>query len=119
MGDRCHRIGQTQQVIVYRLCTENSVELRMLQRANQRRKLERLVVSKGAFKKGAVNKKLSKEELSQLLQDDVDVTEKEDGGITSKELRNIMDRKLLVEVSDGGESKKGKKIPLRGSGYEI
>jgi hypothetical protein len=37
--------------MVYRLITENSVELRILERANSKRKLERVVVSKGMFRK--------------------------------------------------------------------
>lgn len=37
--------------MVYRLITENSVELKILARANSKRKLERVVVSKGMFRK--------------------------------------------------------------------
>lgn len=48
--DRCHRIGQTKPVAVYRIITANSVEMRMLQRAREKLKLEHLVISKGRFK---------------------------------------------------------------------
>jgi len=47
--DRCHRIGQRKPVHVYRLVTPNSVEERMLNRAVEKRKLERLVVTRGHF----------------------------------------------------------------------
>lgn len=43
--DRCHRIGQTRPVIVYRLIAHGSVEVQMLRRANRKRALERLVLS--------------------------------------------------------------------------
>jgi ATP-dependent DNA helicase len=47
--DRCHRIGQRRPVHVYRFVTPNSVEERMLSRATEKRKLERLVVTRGHF----------------------------------------------------------------------
>ncbi len=49
--DRCHRLGQTKPVIVYRLAIRNSVELRILERAASTRRLEQLVMHKRKFKK--------------------------------------------------------------------
>ena len=48
--DRCHRIGQTRPVLVFRLATAHSVEGKMLRRAADKMALERLVIKKGAFK---------------------------------------------------------------------
>ncbi|KAG0626380.1 hypothetical protein M758_2G121300 [Ceratodon purpureus] len=48
--DRCHRIGQTRPVHVYRLATAKSVECRMLKVATGKLKLEHLVIEKGHFK---------------------------------------------------------------------
>jgi hypothetical protein len=45
--DRCHRIGQTKPVLVYRLCQAGTVEEKMLERAANKRKLEHMVVSNG------------------------------------------------------------------------
>jgi ATP-dependent DNA helicase len=47
--DRCHRIGQTAAVRVYRLISPNTVEMNMLQRAQNKRQLEELVISRGNF----------------------------------------------------------------------
>lgn len=42
--DRCHRIGQKRNVMVFRFITPASVEVNMLKRANSKRKLEQLVI---------------------------------------------------------------------------
>jgi len=48
--DRCHRIGQSRPVLVFRLATSHSVEGKMLRRACDKMALERLVIKKGVFK---------------------------------------------------------------------
>ncbi|KAL1953397.1 hypothetical protein VTO42DRAFT_2941 [Malbranchea cinnamomea] len=48
--DRAHRIGQTKPVIIYRLATKGTVEQTLLERADAKRKLEKLVIQKGKFK---------------------------------------------------------------------
>ncbi|KAF4817456.1 putative ATP-dependent helicase IRC5 [Colletotrichum siamense] len=48
--DRCHRIGQTRPVIVYRLATKGTVEEELLLSADAKRRLEKLVIKKGNFK---------------------------------------------------------------------
>lgn len=48
--DRCHRIGQTKPVIIYRLATRGTIEQTLLERADVKRRLEKLVIQKGKFK---------------------------------------------------------------------
>jgi ATP-dependent DNA helicase len=48
--DRAHRIGQTRPVIVYRLATRGTVEETLLNKADAKRKLEKLVIQKGRFR---------------------------------------------------------------------
>lgn len=48
--DRAHRIGQTKPVIVYRLATKGTVEQTLLEKADSKRRLERLVIQTGKFK---------------------------------------------------------------------
>ncbi|XP_025081604.1 lymphocyte-specific helicase-like isoform X1 [Pomacea canaliculata] len=70
--DRCHRIGQTRPVMVYRLVTANTIDQRIVERAAAKRKLEKLVIHQGKFKSGIKNFKtsldpISSEELLELL----------------------------------------------------
>ncbi|SCO52626.1 related to proliferation associated SNF2-like protein [Fusarium fujikuroi] len=48
--DRCHRIGQTRPVVVFRLATKDTVEETLLNSADAKRRLEKLVIKKGNFK---------------------------------------------------------------------
>ncbi|KAL8939073.1 MAG: hypothetical protein Q9216_003551 [Gyalolechia sp. 2 TL-2023] len=48
--DRAHRIGQTRPVIVYRLATRGTVEQVMLEKADGKRRLEKLVIQKEKFR---------------------------------------------------------------------
>lgn len=48
--DRCHRIGQTKPVVVYRLVTANTIDQKILERASAKRKLEQMVIHKNKFK---------------------------------------------------------------------
>ncbi|CAG8479578.1 8736_t:CDS:10 [Ambispora gerdemannii] len=47
--DRCHRIGQTRDVHIYRFVSEYSIEENMLRKANQKRMLDNLVITEGEF----------------------------------------------------------------------
>jgi len=47
--DRCHRIGQTREVHIYRLISERTVEENILKKSNQKRHLENVVVKDGFF----------------------------------------------------------------------
>merc|ERR1719186_1939688 len=51
--DRCHRIGRTKPVMVYRLVTANTVDQKIVERAAAKRKLEKMIMHKEKFKSGA------------------------------------------------------------------
>lgn len=57
--DRAHRIGQTKPVLIFRLVSAHTVETKIMQRANDKKRLEALVIAKGKFKMpaGAANTK--------------------------------------------------------------
>ncbi|KAF4581595.1 hypothetical protein EYR38_002924 [Pleurotus pulmonarius] len=48
--DRAHRIGQTKPVLIFRLVSAHTIETKIMQRANEKRRLEALVIAKGKFK---------------------------------------------------------------------
>ena len=47
LQDRAHRIGQKKQVMVFRFVTENTVEERIIERAEMKLKLDNIVIQQG------------------------------------------------------------------------
>jgi ATP-dependent DNA helicase len=104
--DRAHRIGQTRNVIVYRFATRNTVEAKLLESAEGKRRLEKLVIRKGGVRNGKAAKKKGEadfgakedlEELQRLLRradgERFDINEDVDGGLLpGKELEILLDR---------------------------
>lgn len=63
--DRAHRIGQTKQVVVFRLLTEQSVEEKVIERAMQKLRLDQLVIQQG--KLANANRLMGKEEMLGMI----------------------------------------------------
>ncbi|XP_071782238.2 lymphoid-specific helicase [Centroberyx gerrardi] len=103
--DRCHRIGQTKPVVVYRLVTANTIDQKILERASAKRKLEQMVIHKNKFKGGRAELNQAKScidlnELMELLK--ARGTEKEVKGskgkvISDKDLETLLDRSDLLD----------------------
>ncbi|KAL0930342.1 iswi chromatin-remodeling complex atpase isw2 [Colletotrichum truncatum] len=98
--DRCHRIGQTRPVIVYRLATKGTVEEELLLSADAKRRLEKLVIKKGNFKtmgqKMDLKEDLDKETLKSLLLKDGQVFQYSG----SHEILSDKDLDVLCDRSD-------------------
>jgi ATP-dependent DNA helicase len=96
--DRAHRIGQTRPVVVYRFATKGTVETMLLEKAESKRRLEKLVIQKGKFRSMRSGEVSGADfaELQQLLeQQDGERMELEQGtkGLLSKdELNTLTDR---------------------------
>jgi len=117
--DRCHRIGQTRPVAVYRLLTAGSVDIEMMEKQISKKKLERMAIVGGDFRKAGARSKgaFSAKALSSLLEDDIEDLQAKAGGIEDiaideVELDQILDRKKLF-----GEGDKG--IPSEGKMYDV
>ena len=114
-----HRIGQTKPVAVYRLLTFGSVDIDMMEKALSKKKLERMTIAGGGFKKPGhrANMEMSFNTLVELLSDDIkDLQSKgQDESnimISDEEFEMIMNReKLFAEGKDA--------IPTEGRMYDI
>uniref|UniRef100_A0A4W5RDF4 Proliferation-associated SNF2-like protein n=1 Tax=Hucho hucho TaxID=62062 RepID=A0A4W5RDF4_9TELE len=103
--DRCHRIGQTKPVVVYRLVTANTIDQKILERASAKRKLEKMVIHKNKFKGGKAELKQTKScvdvsELMDLLNArDYEKEVKSTKGkvISDKDLEFLLDRSDLLD----------------------
>lgn len=54
--DRCHRIGQTRDVHIYRLVSEYTIESNILRKAQQKQMLDNVVIQEGEFTTDYFNK---------------------------------------------------------------
>ncbi|KAH0909033.1 hypothetical protein HID58_032354 [Brassica napus] len=121
--DRCHRIGQTKPVHVYRLATAQSVEGRVLKRAYSKLKLEHVVIGKGQFHQERAKSSipLEEEDILALLKDDETAEDKLiQTDISEEDLDRLLDRSDLMITSPGEtEPEAGEAFPVKGPGWEV
>lgn len=134
--DRAHRIGQTRPVIVYRFATRGTVEAMLLEKADSKRRLEKLVIQKGRFRKdmaaGGGKSGVSGAdfmELQKLLARDdgekYDVKGDEDGGqlLSDEDLHRLTDRseeafeRAEKGLDEGGMAFKAVETKKDGEGF--
>lgn len=70
--DRCHRIGQTRDVHIYRLVSEYTIEANILRKANQKRMLDDVVIQEGEFTTDYFNNMSDKDMIGDEALDDRD-----------------------------------------------
>ena len=70
--DRCHRIGQTRDVHIYRLVSEYTIEANILRKANQKRMLDDVVIQEGEFTTDYFNNMSVKDMIGDEALDDRD-----------------------------------------------
>uniref|UniRef100_A0A7R9UX16 Uncharacterized protein n=1 Tax=Diacronema lutheri TaxID=2081491 RepID=A0A7R9UX16_DIALT len=106
--DRCHRIGQKEVVLIFRLTTTDTVEEQVLKAAKDKLKLEQLVISRGKYKmvgeKTDRDEKLKKRELINLLAYDPSKSALGRGAdktITDDELAIVLERRAERATDKG------------------
>ncbi|KAJ5481017.1 Helicase swr1 [Penicillium diatomitis] len=92
--DRCHRIGQTRDVHIYRFVSEYTIESNILRKANQKRMLDDVIIQEGEFTTDYFTK----------LRDVEGLPEGEDARDGQDEASAAMDRVLGNRVASGGKA---------------
>ena len=104
---RCHRIGQTKDVQIYRLVTSRSFEQEMFDRASKKLGLEQAVL--GTFEKETDDDKPTQQEMEQLLkrgayallEDDNDEITKE---FCADDIESILKKRTRTRVVEGAKT---------------
>ncbi|EFN82007.1 Lymphoid-specific helicase [Harpegnathos saltator] len=92
---RCHRIGQTKPVVIYKLCTKGTIDEAIINRSESKRILEKMVISKYSdVQQFSISTLL---QLKQLLEDkEYEIVTSEKEVFTEAELNQLLDRSDLL-----------------------
>ncbi|KAI6777873.1 Helicase-like protein [Emericellopsis cladophorae] len=97
--DRCHRIGQTRDVHIYRLVSEHTIEANILRKASQKQMLDDVVIQEGTFTTDAFNQMSVRD----LLREKVDTFSE---GVSAADA--ALDRVLGGSDGDANQRKVGR-----------
>lgn len=98
--DRAHRIGQKRQVQVFRFVTEHTIEEKVVERAQQKLKLDAMIVQQGRLNR---KDKLSRDDLLEAVRFGADkVFKSKDSSITDDDIDLILDagRRKTEELNE-------------------
>lgn len=90
--DRAHRIGQKKQVRVFRFVTENTVEEKVVERAEVKLRLDKLVIQQGKLVDSKTNQ-LQKDEILNMIRHGANhVFASKESDITDEDIDAIMEK---------------------------
>ncbi|GAV30597.1 hypothetical protein PMKS-004111 [Pichia membranifaciens] len=116
--DRCHRIGQTRDVHIYRFVSEYTIEANILKKAEQKKHLDNVVIQKGDF----TTDYFSKLTVSELLGNE---TENKETNLENKVssngtlLKKGQDFTKALEMAEDAEDAKAAEIAMRESNVDV
>ncbi|KAI2626350.1 hypothetical protein GGS21DRAFT_530032 [Xylaria nigripes] len=99
--DRCHRIGQTRDVHIYRLVSEHTIEANILRKASQKQMLDDVVIQEGGFTTDYFNKLSVRDAISGATDEADMVGDAMDrvlGGVESADQRTV--GRVLEQAED-------------------
>ncbi|KAL4155219.1 hypothetical protein PRNP1_007332 [Phytophthora ramorum] len=108
--DRAHRIGQKKEVNVYRFVTADSVEEKIIERAQQKLKLDAMVVQQGRLQEKQA--KLTKNDMLEMIRFGADqvfrttdstITDEDIDAILAKGEQRTEEMKQKMQVHDKGD----------------
>ncbi|KAG6612213.1 Chromatin-remodeling complex ATPase chain [Phytophthora cinnamomi] len=108
--DRAHRIGQKKEVNVYRLVTTDSVEEKIIERAQQKLKLDAMVVQQGRLQEKQA--KLTKNDMLEMIRFGADqvfrttdstITDEDIDAILAKGEQRTEEMKQKMQAHDKGD----------------
>merc|ERR1712142_1102626 len=88
--DRAHRIGQKKQVKVFRFIQENSMEEKLIERAEVKLKLDKMVIQQGRLMDNKTNALAKDEMLAMIRHGANDVFKSKDQEITDDDIDTIL-----------------------------
>lgn len=91
--DRAHRIGQKKEVQVFRFCTENSIEEKVIEKAYKKLRLDALVIQQGRLTDSSTTK-VNKEDLLSMVRYGAEL-------VFSSEAANITDADIDAILQKG------------------
>eukprot|EP00879_Flechtneria_rotunda_P001459 GHRR01001613.1.p1 GENE.GHRR01001613.1~~GHRR01001613.1.p1 ORF type:complete len:1090 (+),score=452.35 GHRR01001613.1:198-3467(+) len=91
--DRAHRIGQKKEVQVFRFCTENSIEEKVIEKAYKKLRLDALVIQQGRLTENQATK-VNKDDLLSMVRYGAEL-------VFSSEASNITDADIEAILQKG------------------
>lgn len=118
--DRCHRIGQTRDVHIYRFVSEYTIEANILKKAEQKKHLDSVVIQEGDFTTDYFNKVTVRELLGKAADDEgSNASDNDDEDSIKSKMPKSQDFTKALEMAEDAEDAKAAEIAMRESNVDV